>query len=240
VSRRARAYSRRIPGAPHRYTGLLLSAIAGFVDTAGYLALFGIFTAHVTGNLVVAGATVAREPTDHFVIRLALLPMFVIAVAIAVFVVRRARTRARSPITSLLALESVVLVAFMSLGVAFEDRVATNAAALFAVSSAGVVAMGLQNGLARLVALGPPTSIMTGNVTQLSIDLVDTLVPETDERRREARTRLATTGRLIVGFVLGGAAGAALVRILGFWSLAVPIAALAIVIALERRAAGHA
>ena len=194
----------------------------------------------MTGNLVVAGATVAREPTDYFVIRLALLPMFVVAVALAVFVVRRARSSARSPITSLLALQAVVLVAFMALGVTFEDRVATSAAALFAVSSAGVIAMGLQNGLARLVALGPPTSIMTGNVTQMTIDLVDTLVPETDERRREARARLATTGRLIIGFVLGGAAGAALVRVLGFWSIAAPIAALAIVIALERSAARHA
>lgn len=38
---------------------LLLSLNAGYVDTAGFLALQGLFTAHVTGNFVTLGATVA-------------------------------------------------------------------------------------------------------------------------------------------------------------------------------------
>src|ERR1700733_15899285 len=36
---------------------LLLSLNAGFVDTAGFLALQGLFTAHVTGNFVTLGAS---------------------------------------------------------------------------------------------------------------------------------------------------------------------------------------
>ena len=38
---------------------LLLSLNAGFVDTAGFLALQGLFTAHVTGNFVTLGASLA-------------------------------------------------------------------------------------------------------------------------------------------------------------------------------------
>jgi uncharacterized membrane protein YoaK (UPF0700 family) len=35
---------------------VLLSVTAGYVDTAGYLALQGLFTAHVTGNFVTLAA----------------------------------------------------------------------------------------------------------------------------------------------------------------------------------------
>ncbi len=37
----------------------LLSFNGGYADTAGYLALQGLFTAHVTGNIVTLGAALA-------------------------------------------------------------------------------------------------------------------------------------------------------------------------------------
>ena len=55
----------------------LLSATAGYVDTLSFVALFGLFTAHVTGNFVligggIDGALMASEEcvgcwvTQHF------------------------------------------------------------------------------------------------------------------------------------------------------------------------------
>jgi len=38
---------------------LLLSFTAGDVDTAGFLALQGLFTAHITGNFVTLGTSLA-------------------------------------------------------------------------------------------------------------------------------------------------------------------------------------
>ena len=39
-----------------RMQGISLGFLAGYVDTLGFVALFGLFTAHVTGNFVLIGA----------------------------------------------------------------------------------------------------------------------------------------------------------------------------------------
>src|SRR5246127_2094061 len=54
---------------------LLLSFTAGYVDTAGFLALQGLFTAHVTGNFVTLGASLALG-TSGAIAKLLALPVF--------------------------------------------------------------------------------------------------------------------------------------------------------------------
>src|ERR1700732_1092424 len=58
---------------------LLLSLNAGFVDTAGFLALQGLFTAHVTGNFVTLGASLVLG-TSGAVAKLLALPVFCVVV----------------------------------------------------------------------------------------------------------------------------------------------------------------
>jgi uncharacterized membrane protein YoaK (UPF0700 family) len=219
----------------HALTAPTLGAIAGFVDTAGFLALFGLFTAHVTGNLVVAGARLAREHTDQFAVRVAMIPIFMVTVAMTVLAVRRLRARGRHPLVPLLGLQIVLLLAFMALGVALRDRLESESWAVFVVGGVGVVAMAIQNAVMRIVVGGSPTTMMTGNVTQFAIDLVDTLAPaDGPAPQREARKRLARTGAILLGFVLGAALGAALVHWIGFWCMATPALALVAVIFFER------
>src|SRR5882724_4354222 len=65
----------------HRIAALL-SFVAGFVDTAGFLGLQGLFTAHVTGNFVTLGAALVLG-THGVVAKLLALPEFILVIAVA-------------------------------------------------------------------------------------------------------------------------------------------------------------
>src|SRR6267154_879405 len=90
----------------------LLSFVAGFVDTAGFLGLQGLFTAHVTGNFVTLAATLVSG-THGVVGKLLALPEFVIVIAAA----RRARGLPVRQV--LLTVQVACLLAFFVLAVAF-------------------------------------------------------------------------------------------------------------------------
>jgi uncharacterized membrane protein YoaK (UPF0700 family) len=60
---------------------LLLSTQGGYVDTAGFLALQGLFTAHVTGNFVTLGASLVLG-TSGAVAKLLALPIFCAVVVV--------------------------------------------------------------------------------------------------------------------------------------------------------------
>src|SRR5215510_7343036 len=58
----------------------LLSVIAGMVDLIGFFTLGNIFTAHITGNLVVVSAVLVRGGPINLAQALA-IPVFILAVA---------------------------------------------------------------------------------------------------------------------------------------------------------------
>lgn len=64
-----------------RTGSVLLSFVAGFVDTVGFVALFGLFTVHVTGNFVLIGAAAAESGHASVLGKLLALPVFVLTVA---------------------------------------------------------------------------------------------------------------------------------------------------------------
>jgi uncharacterized membrane protein YoaK (UPF0700 family) len=59
----------------------LWSFNGGHVDTAGFLALHGLFTSHVTGNFVTLGAAVAYGSSGA-VAKLLALPMFCVVIVL--------------------------------------------------------------------------------------------------------------------------------------------------------------
>src|SRR5256885_5133310 len=72
----------------------ILSVNAGFMDTAAYLALKGLFTAHVTGNFVTLGAALVLG-TSGALAKVLALPVFCIVVLLARFSSHGLRVRSR-------------------------------------------------------------------------------------------------------------------------------------------------
>lgn len=200
-----------------------LAFIAGFVDTVGFVALFGLFTAHVTGNFVLIGAVLARSEGDAL-LKLLVFPAFVLAVALTRLLVLRLQHTGRAPLRPLLLLQGLLLGGFALCGAAASPIQASHAPLVLWAGVLGAMAMGLQNATARLV-LGTltPTTVMTGNVTQLVIDAVDLLRGAADPALRARSLRLAGP---IAAFALGAVGGGFGFVTLGFAALLLPVALL--------------
>ena len=124
--------------------------------------------------------------------------------------------------------EGVVLAAAAAAAFALRrDLTAHVSKALALVGILAIVGMGIQNALMRLVYGGQTqTTVMTGNVTQLFADAARILTTSLDgvdaEPRAGAIARIRNVGVVMLGFVLGAAAGAALTSQVGVTSLALP------------------
>ncbi len=217
-------------------TTIVLSWVAGYIDTAGFLGLNGLFTAHVTGNLVVAGAQLAGASGEEIWVRLAVVPVFIAAIVLTTTL-----SRTRHPkLSSFLWLQVASLICFAWVGtVAIPDRnVAIAPLTMFTVGSIGVFAMGIQNALMR-ESLGSlaPTTVMTGNLTQFTIDIARSLIirdyqklgdPELKKREmQELRQRQIKFGVTLIGFILGAAFGAFFMKLINFWAILLPAIAIA-------------
>lgn len=212
----------------------LLSVIAGMVDVIGYLSLGRLFTAHVTGNLVVIAALLVRGGPPNTAQILA-VPMFIVAVA-AVWLLgkttdRRGATLARPLLLVQLALLTCVLVFSVITDPAADPHgLMAGVAAMIAVS-----AMACQFALLRLAVPGTPsTAVMTGNLTNAVISLLDSL-SQSRPLTEGAGERLRKTLKLLVGFFAGCLAGAAAVSSMGRWAWSLPVVLAAAALQVPQR-----
>jgi uncharacterized membrane protein YoaK (UPF0700 family) len=215
----------------------LLSFNAGFVDTAGFVALQGLFTAHVTGNFVTLGAALVFG-THGIIAKLVALPEFVLVVVAARVLGSVFRKYGLDALALLLGLEAIFLIGFFVLAVTLGPFPDSDAPAALLVGFAGIAAMAIQNAIQRVhFASIPPTTIMTGNTTQAVLDAVDLWRGEPGNDRAAIKARFGRTIRGIAWFALGCSAAAAAYFWVGLWCLVLP-ALITSMVAISSRSLG--
>ena len=200
---------------PVLHLTVLLAGIAGFCDTATFVAANSLLSAHITGNIITFIADLVHHADRQSWLKLVSFPVFVAAVVVAPWLARRSATR---PDALLLAEGSVLLGAgLLALATA---HYAPPVAGLPALAALLVVfAMGLQNALGTLdaTAVYGPTTMMTGKLTEIMLDATAllTTTPAPAARRTDFRRQLPILGAFVGGGLAGGfgasAAGLAVV-----------------------------
>ena len=212
-----------------KLTDTVLAGLAGYVDTLSFVALFGLFTAHVTGNFVLIGAALAGFGKGVF-LKLVVFPAFIAGVSISSVLVRSQPPSLSARAARLLyALQAISMIGFCAAGVLASPIESTRSAWVLAAGILGTFSMGIQNAHSRLILRpGVPNTVMTGNVTQAVLDAVDMIAPNISvEMRLAARERFAKMLPAIAAFACGAIGGAWAYRSVGFWALMLPSAVLA-------------
>jgi uncharacterized membrane protein YoaK (UPF0700 family) len=217
---------------------LLLSLNAGYVDTAGFLALQGLFTAHVTGNFVTLGASLVLG-TSGALAKLMALPVFC-TVVIAARLFGTFLTNRHAPVFEILVgLKTFLLIVGAILPLRFGPFHDDDSWQAITTGMVLVAAMATQNAVHRVhLSSAPPSTLMTGTTTQIMLDLADKIYPrEGQESQPDSRlinSRLVKMSASVIAYAIGCAAAVVIFARLGVWCFVLPplFAALSLLIRL--------
>jgi uncharacterized membrane protein YoaK (UPF0700 family) len=219
-----------------RLQGFAMSFLAGYVDTLGFAALFGLFTAHVTGNFILLAVGLAAPEHMSSPLKLLAFPAFIFGVAGARLLIVACERRGIGATKPAYLLQALLLLGFMVCGMLAEPLGASATGLAIAAGMLGATAMGTHSAASKLLLTHlAPTSMMTGNVTQLVIDVVDRLRGSADAA---IRTRCIKSLLLILAFAVGCGAAAFAYAAVGFAALAAPVLILCVFLRLAEPAAG--
>lgn len=214
----------------------VLSIIAGSVDAIGFLGLGGLFTAHVTGNLVVLVAHLATG-SGAPIANLLSVPVFVAALGLTRLLAGVLERIGFVSLRPLLLVQLLLLFASLALCASASARLDPHGMRAILAGMFGVSAMAVQNALVQISLRGvPSTAVMTTNITRFMMDLGEVMFSRKLSAVAKARDRAMLTWPAIVGFAVGGGLGAACEAAIGLMSLALPVGLAALAVALGGKA----
>jgi uncharacterized membrane protein YoaK (UPF0700 family) len=204
---------------------LALTFSAGAVDAVALVAL-NVFTAVMTGNIVLLGIAVGHVAVQSAVRSSIALMAYIVGVVAGARIVGATESGAVWPVraTRALAIEGVLLTAFFIGWVASGARPdGVFAGALIALSG---LAMGLQATTTRSVAPGLSTTYVTGTLTTLVSELSVAGNVGADAARR---------GIIVLTLVAGAVTGAVVLAGVPLLAPAVPLIVVGLVVVVAQR-----
>jgi uncharacterized membrane protein YoaK (UPF0700 family) len=176
--------------------GLLLTftVVTGLVDAVSYLALGHVFVANMTGNIIFLGLAAAGVPGVSAITSLVSIAAFLVAGIAGGRIVRSHTHRGR------LLADCAIIELLLVAGSAIVAAISQAEAAHFALIVLLALAMGLQNAVARAIAVPDLiTTVLTMTLTGLAADSQ----PAGGAGANSGR-RLAAIGTMLAGALIGG------------------------------------
>jgi uncharacterized membrane protein YoaK (UPF0700 family) len=248
------------PGARERrerekaWMAIVLAWTAAFVDAVGFLTLFGLFTAHMSGDTSHAGMALGGSRWDRLLFYIVPIPLFVLGAGLG-SALRELATRrdARSPRALLLALEAALLVGLLAFGSAHLRASSLRLAAgwqFYVLVALAAVPMGIQtSSLQNVRGRSVRTTYITGMISDLAEEAVAYLFWLRDHLRGRGPARAGDVLRASLrerslhralllaavwaAYMLGAAAAVVAEGRWRFAALALPIGALAVLVVVE-------
>lgn len=199
------------------WLSVLLSLVAGYADTATFTSAGNLFSAHVTGNFVVFVYNLFSRSDSESWLKLLSFPFFITAVIVSYQLFSLMKNSRKALLGEGVLLLSAGLIAWYCQAASMSGSLI-----LLMISMVIVFAMGIQNAVGKLFPKETvaPTTVMTGNVTQVVMDIARYTADKNE--RSLKRPVIRKQGIVIGGFLLGCIAGGGLSIYWGLASIALP------------------
>ena len=198
-------------------TSIILSFVAGYADTSTFVGADKLFSAHVTGNFVVFAYDIVTNQMSSSWIKLISFPVFIVSVIFSTLLIDDNNIYKKGA-NSLMIIESFLLIIAGSMTYFYRYENLIYILKVI-IPMLVVFALGLQNAYGRFSQkeVLAPTTVMTGNITQLFIDMTNYLKLN-KLHRHEIRLRIINGFYVILPFLMGCICGGLITRSIGLSS----------------------
>ena len=213
----------------------LLALVAGFCDTATFIHMGGVFSAHVTGNFVLFAAALAQGVQGDDYLKIMTFPVFICGVTVAMLIAGR-KTSPRRKVKRILLIMTLLLLVAATFALTGNHELPGvqlgNDDVL--ITMLVVTAMAMQNSIHRFIK-GPMTTVMTGTVMNITARFISRNVLHIEADPQQAPAPQVKPLMMITAFALGCVIAGFLTVKFGLASIIVPAGLLCLVTALELR-----